>query len=238
MDRRNFYRRLHVEPDAPIEVIRASYRVLIALHHPDTGGDHEQATRLNEAWAVLGDPARRAAYDAKRAARADAMRARRSGHAASAADEAPARTDTTAGAAPGACPFCRGAVTPRASRCPRCQAPLTRIRPLASETLGADRDQGRRRLPRVSRADWGLLRLDWRSDPIDVRLRDLSLGGASVFTSLPIEAGRRVRITGAPFDAVVDVLTCRRAGNVFVVHGRLVTASFAARAGNFLHETA
>lgn len=249
VDRRNLYRRLHVQPDAPIEVIRAAYRALIALHHPDAGGDHEQATRLNEAWQVLGDPARRTAYDAKRAARVDAMKARQSGRVTS-AHEPDAGTTWKTGrrqassptaaddAAPGACPFCEARVDTGLIRCARCQAPLTRVKPLGVGTDATDRDGERRRLPRVSRADWSLLYPDWRSDPIDVRLRNLSLGGASFYTGVPLVPGQRVRVSGAPFDAVLDVRTCQRLDNVFVVHGHFVTASFAAKAGNFVHTTA
>lgn len=64
-NRRNYYRVLHVQPEAPAEVIKASYRTLMTRLkvHPDLGGSHAQAAMINEAWAVLGDPERRAAYD-------------------------------------------------------------------------------------------------------------------------------------------------------------------------------
>lgn len=64
-NRRNYYRILHVEPDAPTAVIRASYRAILARLkvHPDLGGDHAQAVLVNEAFATLSDPIRRAAYD-------------------------------------------------------------------------------------------------------------------------------------------------------------------------------
>ena len=64
-NRRNLYRILHVQPDAPDEIIQSSYRTLMMKlrMHPDLGGDHYTATLINEAYAVLSDPARRAAYD-------------------------------------------------------------------------------------------------------------------------------------------------------------------------------
>ena len=64
-NRRNYYRVLHVQPEAPVEVIKASYRTLMTQLkvHPDLGGSHAQAAMINEAWAVLGDAERRAAYD-------------------------------------------------------------------------------------------------------------------------------------------------------------------------------
>ena len=63
VNRRNYYRILHVQPDAATEVIEASYRVLMRRLHPDRGGSSWQAALLNEARAVLTDPSRRAAYD-------------------------------------------------------------------------------------------------------------------------------------------------------------------------------
>ena len=53
VNRRNYYRLLHVQADAPAEVIKAAYRALIALHHPDKGGSTWLAGRLNEARDYL-----------------------------------------------------------------------------------------------------------------------------------------------------------------------------------------
>ena len=65
-NRRNFYRVLQVQPDAPYEIIKASYRTLMQKlkAHPDLGGDKWNAAVINEAYAVLSDCEKRAKYDA------------------------------------------------------------------------------------------------------------------------------------------------------------------------------
>ena len=64
-NRRNHYRVLHVQPDAPLHVIKANYRTLMQTLrlHPDLGGNHATAVLINEAFATLKNPVRRAAYD-------------------------------------------------------------------------------------------------------------------------------------------------------------------------------
>jgi hypothetical protein len=64
-NRRNYYRIMHVQADAPVEIIRSSYRTLMQRlkMHPDLGGDHWDAALINEAYAVLSDPDKRADYD-------------------------------------------------------------------------------------------------------------------------------------------------------------------------------
>jgi curved DNA-binding protein CbpA len=65
----DYYKILQVDPAAHPEVIRAAYRVLARLHHPDMeGGSSEKMIALNNAWAVISDEAMRAAYDKSRAA--------------------------------------------------------------------------------------------------------------------------------------------------------------------------
>ena len=66
VSRRNYYRLLHVQPDAPIEVIKASCRTLILKHHPDVGGDKCNAALINEAYAVLSIAEQRERYDRER----------------------------------------------------------------------------------------------------------------------------------------------------------------------------
>jgi hypothetical protein len=65
------YAILGVTPAAEDVVIGAAYRALIRHYHPDTNPDPAARARAQEitaAYAVLRDPARRAEYDARRAA--------------------------------------------------------------------------------------------------------------------------------------------------------------------------
>lgn len=64
-NRRNYYRILHIQPDAPDVLIKVSYRAIMQKlkMHPDLGGSHWNAVLVNEAYAVLSDPAKRRVYD-------------------------------------------------------------------------------------------------------------------------------------------------------------------------------
>ena len=65
----DYYKILQVDPEAHPEVVRAAYRVLARVYHPDVeGGSSEKMVQLNNAWAVMSDGAMRAAYDRSRAA--------------------------------------------------------------------------------------------------------------------------------------------------------------------------
>jgi hypothetical protein len=59
----NHYDVLGVPASATQAEVRAAYRTAARDHHPDAGGDAGRMRALNVAWAVLGDPVRRAAYD-------------------------------------------------------------------------------------------------------------------------------------------------------------------------------
>jgi curved DNA-binding protein CbpA len=64
------YKTLQVDPEAEDEVIAAAYRRLARKYHPDVAIDSSAATRMaaiNAAWEIVGDPARRAAFDRERA---------------------------------------------------------------------------------------------------------------------------------------------------------------------------
>ena len=58
------YTVLGVQPSADRRTIQAAYRALARTSHPDFGGHEADMARINEAWRVLGDAERRAAYDA------------------------------------------------------------------------------------------------------------------------------------------------------------------------------
>ncbi|HEX2948276.1 MAG TPA: DnaJ domain-containing protein [Armatimonadota bacterium] len=61
----DYYEILQVHPNAHREVIKRAYRTILGLlqSHPDLGGTHEEAVRLNEAYRVLSHEETRKAYD-------------------------------------------------------------------------------------------------------------------------------------------------------------------------------
>lgn len=67
MEQPPYYATLGLDYGCSAEAIRTAFRRLSKLYHPDlNGSDPESLARtqaLNEAYAVLSDPARRAAYD-------------------------------------------------------------------------------------------------------------------------------------------------------------------------------
>lgn len=69
MPGRSHYEVLGVSARASTDEVRAAYRRAARDHHPDAGGDGRRMSELNAAWHVLGDPARRVAYDRELARR-------------------------------------------------------------------------------------------------------------------------------------------------------------------------
>lgn len=66
---RTHYENLKVAQNAPEEVVRAAYRAMSLLYHPDRNGGSADAHKImqiiNDAYAVLSDPLERALYDQK-----------------------------------------------------------------------------------------------------------------------------------------------------------------------------
>jgi curved DNA-binding protein CbpA len=68
----DYYEFLQISRNADQETIHRVHKFLAARFHPDNPetGDSEKFLRLQEAWAVLSDPKRRAEYDASSVAQA------------------------------------------------------------------------------------------------------------------------------------------------------------------------
>ena len=63
---RSLYDVLNVAPEAEPVVVEAAYKALIKKYHPDQAAEapvSKDATEINEAFAILKDPAKRADYD-------------------------------------------------------------------------------------------------------------------------------------------------------------------------------
>ncbi len=67
MEYKDYYQTLGVARNAAPEDIKKAYRKLVRKHHPDmskAAGAEAKTKEINEAYEVLGDPEKRAAYDA------------------------------------------------------------------------------------------------------------------------------------------------------------------------------
>ena len=208
MNRRNYYRILHVQPEAPVEVIRASYRALMGTlrQHPDLGGEHSVAVLLNEAFQVLSDPAQRAAYDLAQRRQIESARG------------------TTAMLSMRGCPLCGDTLPPvirSDTRCATCASPLA----TPARFSGNRRELiGRRSSVRGNRNEAALAHVGWPSLALQVRWRDLSLTGLSFFAPALIPVKQPIRIIDDKLEVVGVVVGCRAKGQLYTVHARLLTA--------------
>jgi hypothetical protein len=82
------YAVLGVPPGATTDQVRRAYLALARRHHPDAHRTADPAGRaaaehrmqeVNEAWSLVGDPVRRAAYDERRATASGAVPAEAAG---------------------------------------------------------------------------------------------------------------------------------------------------------------
>lgn len=215
-ERRNLYRLLHVQPEAPPEVIKAAWRALMSTlrAHPDLGGDPEQAALLNAAYAVLSDPERRAAYD---------RTLKRSPRSSQAAPPASGTTRSAHDAGVGfRCPFCDHllpASAVPALRCAHCGSPLTPVprRTVEPELLGRRQSE---RFPRATPVD---MTVKGDRTPHPAQLKDLSFSGLSLLFPSPIPVGSVLRVRAPQFEALVTLVACRAQAGQYSLHGRLIT---------------
>ncbi len=175
----DYYRILHVQPDAPAAIIHASYRTLAQRATGASQGADELAL-LDAAYAVLGDPQRRAAYDVERVAGSDA---------------APQDfADATGTARFRSCLFCAALhgldrVLERDDECGRCGSPLF---PAERHRLEYSGQRMLRRIPKVHAINvW----VTWPQEaPIRAEMRNLSLNGMSFASGVRFEPNQIVRI--------------------------------------------
>ena len=241
--RRNLYRILYVQPEAPVEIIRASYRTLIGPlgFHPDMGGDHEAAARINNAYSILSDPVRRRAYD--RTLGKENLRGRGRG---AATDAARAALDPSAltehpleWRERGECPFCRHALPAPLrpnSRCARCDAPLW---PAVQDTTRIREMFGRRNNGRRTGKDLQTMVVRaWGARPHAAVLRDLSLNGCHLVQHAAVAPLSVMRITNAELVAVVLVMSCRKSADTHSIHAQLLTALVEKQSGVYVNAVA
>ena len=65
----NYYDVLGLEPTCSPKDIQSAYRTKAKQHHPDSGGDVDTFHAVAEAYEVLKDPHKRAAFDVRNSRR-------------------------------------------------------------------------------------------------------------------------------------------------------------------------
>lgn len=216
-NRRNYYRILHVQEDAPEEIIRTSYRTLMQRMkmHPDLGGDHWDAMLINEAYATLIDPERRAQYDetlreAVESRRRDPDLSGRpptfEAHEPRDPFPEPAEDD------PDRCPLCRtphghGEMIPASARCIRCNGPLY---PAVKRMFG---EAGRRAIGRTPKEIEVVCTVfgNFAVEELRTVTDDVSPHGLRLRTEHAIPLGARMKIECPTLSAIGVVRHCRRA---------------------------
>jgi curved DNA-binding protein CbpA len=231
VNRRNYYRILHVQPDAPAEVIKSSYRTLMQRlrMHPDLGGDHWNASLINEAYTVLMDPDQRAAYDREQI---DYARDSEPAPDASQAQSRPAPRPKPGARTADHCPFCRAGndgLIAADTRCPECASPL-------AHAEGASRDANwLRAIERVPKSMDLRVWTDWpQRQPAIAQLRDLSLTGVGFELPHRLALNTFVKLDSELFASIARVVRSRESGRAWEHGAEFYTLRFKRSRGGFV----
>ena len=240
-NRRNYYRILHIQPDAPPDIIKASYRTQMQKlkMHPDLGGDEWDASILNEAYQVLSNPQKRAAYDAtfignRNGVKTAAQAGTREAHARTCSDTGQAADDGNPGDASG-CPFCGTPVpaTPGYAEqlfCDGCNGPLQ-----IANTLRLA-DTAKRAFERMPHYSPLTVYLDADCEGRAGKLRDLSPVGLQLQSPAPLRNGQVIHVSGEVVSAIGRVIFCNRdqRSQNFIAGIEFLTVCFHSRVGTFI----
>ncbi|MCP5179071.1 MAG: DnaJ domain-containing protein [Pseudomonadales bacterium] len=231
-----YYELLHVHPDAPVEVIKASYRTLMQRlkMHPDLGGDTAVAARINEAYDTLTNATRRAAYDRTLSTAPAQPEAAPAGAQAAARRAAPARR---VGGTQGRCPFCGeaytfGGVPDADATCRVCDSPLRK------HDREAARRPGERALPRIGKNQPLHYQVSPAAAPRTGSMRDLSLDGMLFAASEALPAHSVLRIVSDVCEAVGRVVHVKPADGMVLIGIEFITIRFRRSRGSFVSATA
>jgi curved DNA-binding protein CbpA len=205
----DYYRILHVQPDAPASIIHASYRALQQrLQSSATFAGEANAELIDEAYAVLGDTQRRTIYDQQRRAAPPPTAPSRS---------APTADDTLSDESLAAriCLFCGSPHQLARSldpddECGHCASPLY---PAERHRLDYSGQRMLHRVPKQRRID---VYVTWpQPHPHSAEMRDLSLNGMLFVAGVRFQENQIVKIDCQELRALARVAhTARDAGPV------------------------
>jgi curved DNA-binding protein CbpA len=223
-NRRNYYRILQVQPDAPMEIINSCYRTLMhkLRHHPDLGGDHWNASIINAAYETLSDPRRRAEYDRKLFEHYVKI--------------PPRKKDTKKKPFISIfCPFCKRPLACKAKpgeNCPTCRSPLQ-----SSHDIEALNRNCRRSIDRMKKSGSILYYSHWPQRGQEADILDLSPGGIRFICAGGLRRGDVIKLSGPLLKAIAKATHIQKkeldGKTYYIVGAELVTVRFANPKGTF-----
>jgi len=238
IDDRDYYEVLHISRDAPLEIIRGSYRTLMQRlkNHPDLGGDPAVAARINEAYAVLSDAEQRAEYDARLDLMAHIARGvpgeNVDGHTS---HQPPRSLDPLR-----ECVFCEtphdhGDTIDIEEGCITCGSPLATAKDHCMESLD------NRAVERIGRKKKIRFYTQWpQRRAFKGHTEDISLNGLRFSTRQDLTKGQRIKIVSNVVEAVAHVTHCaheRRGWATHCVAGvSFITLRFVRSVGGFVSD--
>ncbi len=251
-NQRNYYRILHVQPDAEPEVIKASHRALAGLL---TGG-HRQL--LDEAFSVINDAEMRARYDVlirsfTHAASVEKLNetlcpggdyvgdTRTSGSTNEPENDSGATLETVDIAPYRAainhyCFFCKtphpGENVLQSGRfCGECASPLYSMDVVSGELP-------KRGLIRMERSELANCYEFWPGKPVQVSLENLSPVGVNFSIAQKLEVNQIIKLDATGFKAVAEVVYCRGSHAFSNIGAKFLSVEFGRNTGNFVSLTA
>jgi len=239
--RRNYYQILHVHPNAPVEIIKSSYRTLMQRlkQHPDLGGDHGNAALINEAYRVLTNAASREQYDrewqpdqseSSPESPADTSSEMSSNTSPNFKAYGTATPETTT-----TCAFCHriydhNVVSDSDATCSRCASPLNPARQWRLE------DSGKRAINRIPAKLDITFFTTWPQPVASVgQTLDVSPNGMRFLSQRRVDKGRNIKITSSRIEAVAHVMYCERdsSENVWIIGVAFKTLRLTRSQGTF-----
>jgi hypothetical protein len=220
--KQNYYRLLHIQPDAPIEIIRSSYRALMLKmrQHPDLGGDDRNASLINEAYKILTDPEKRAKYDrslapfkgAKVGQRAEPEQSQEAGKESGYARFQNFNSSFTSCCALCGAPHNADISLDTDSRCFYCRSPLNPASKIRLKT------EQKRAVKRMAQHGEITFYTCWPQRGHRGYIHDLSPLGMQILTEEILHEGQVIKIESDILSATARVAN-RRSGNDEGIHG-------------------
>jgi curved DNA-binding protein CbpA len=223
-NRRNYYRVLQVQPDAPLEIIQASYRTLMKKlkHHPDLGGDEWNAAVINEAYETLTDPHKRHEYDKKLLTQYTKRTFPDNGLSENHV------TNTS-------CPFCKSMLSRKGKQeenCPSCMSPLKPVHAEGTETHNHDRS-----IERIKKSGTLTYYSSWPQEGKEARILDMSPKGVRFQCAEDLQEDSVIKLNSPLLSAIARVVNVKKEAEgeqmSYSVGTQFLTVAFRNSKGSF-----